>query len=228
VIKAGRMKWLAILAAIIAVAVVTFKMNFPTYTYRYRLQLSLAIDGKIHTGSSVIEVIWNCGPKVAGLGRCNARLAGQAAVIDLGRRGLVVAALRNGEVPPSDGAIDAVWFGGNAFGNKSSNDELPALPHLTGRRNLSPDNFPRLIWFSNPADPKSAKKITVEDVPYSMDPTAHFTEAFVEITREPIVVDIRQVLPWLGPLESKPPGSNIIYLPNKLGLNRYLFIGDAS
>lgn len=222
------MKWLAILAAIIAVAGVIFKVNFPTYTYRYRLQLSLAIDGKVHTGSSVIEVGWGCGPKIAGLGRCAPSLGGQAAVIDLGSRGVVVAALHNGETPPSDGAIDAVWFCAAAFGNKSTNDELPALPRLSGRRDLSSDNFPRLIWFSNPADPKSAKKITVGDVPYSMDPTAHFTEAFVEITREPIVVNIRQVLPWLGPLESKPPGSNVIYLPNKLGLNRYLFIGDAS
>jgi hypothetical protein len=224
----GRMKWLAIVGAIIAVAVVILKLNFRTYIYRYRLQLSLAVDEKVHTGSSVIEVVWNCGPKIAGLGRCAPSLGGQAAVIDLGSRGVVVAALRNGEVPQSDGAIDAVWFCAEAFGNKSSNDELPALPRLSGRRDLSPDNFPRLIWFSNPADPKSAKKIMVGDVPYSMDPTAHFTEAFVEITREPIVVDVRRVLPWLGPLESKPPGSNIIYLPNKLGLNRYLFIGDAS
>ena len=32
---------------------------------------------------------------------------------------------------------------------------------------------------------------------------------------------------WLKPLEDKPPGNDIIYLPNGLGINRYMFIGDA-
>jgi hypothetical protein len=50
------MKWLAILIVIVGAAALVVKSNFPTYTYRYRLQLSLAVDGKIHTGSSVIEV----------------------------------------------------------------------------------------------------------------------------------------------------------------------------
>jgi hypothetical protein len=227
---ADRMKWLAIIGALIAAAVVTYKVNHPTYSYRYRLQISLSVDGKVHTGSSVIEVTWECGPKIADSGPCGPVLRGQATVIDLGARGIVVATLITGDSvsPTPDGAISAVFLCANAFGNNSTYEELPALPRLTGRRSLSPSNFPRLVWFSNPADPKSAKKITVEDVANVIDPTARFTEAFVEITNDPIVVDIRKALPWLGPLESKPPGSNIIYLPNNLGLNRYLFIGDAS
>jgi hypothetical protein len=222
------MKWLATLGAFIAVAAVIYKVNHPTYSYRYRLQLSLEVDGKVHTGSSVIEVTWECGPKIADSGPCGPVLAGQATVIDLGSRGVVVATLHSGDSISPDGSIDAAFLCTNAFGKRSSYEELPALPRLTGWRTLSTDNFPRLVWFSNPSDPKSAKKITVEDVPYSMDPTARFTEAFVEITKDPIVVDIRQALPWLGPLESKPPGSNIIYLPNGFGINRYLFIGDTS
>lgn len=228
------MKLLAIIGVIIAVAVVTFKVNHPTYSYRYRLQIALSIDGQVHTGSSVIEVLWQCrrsfGRNHDELGPCYPSLSGQAALIDLGSRGVVVATLLTGDStsPTPDGAVSAVWFGAKAFGNKSTNDELPALPSLKGRMDLSPENFPRLVWFPNRADPKSAKKITVEDVANVIDPTARFTEAFVEITNDPIVVNIRQALPWLGPLESKPPGSNIIYLPNKLGLNRYLFIGDAS
>lgn len=224
------MKWLAILGVIVAAAVVVYKANHPTYSYRYRLQIALSIDGKVHTGSSVIEVTWECGPKIADSGPCGPVLRGQAAVIDLGSHGMVVATLITGDSvsPTPEGAISAVFLGANAFGNRSTYEELPALPRLTGRRDLSPSNFPRLVWFSNPADPKSAKKITVEDVSNVLDPTARFTEAFVEITRNPVVVDIRQALPWLAALESKPAGSNIIYLPNKLGINRYLFIGDAS
>jgi hypothetical protein len=50
----------------------------------------------------------------------------------------------------------------------------------------------------------------------------------VEITSDPIVIDIRQKFAWLRPLEDKAALSNIIYLPNKLSISRYLFIGDAS
>jgi hypothetical protein len=222
------MKWLAILGAIVAVVVVIYKVNFPTYSYRYRLQLSLAVDGKVHTGSSVIEIVWGCGPKVAGLGRCAPSLGGQAAVIDLGSRGVVVAALRNGEVPPSDGAIDAVWFCAEAFGNKSTNDELPALPGLKGRRDLSPDNFPRLIWFPNRADPKSVKKITVGDVANSLDPTARFTEAFCEITKDPIVVNIAAKLPWYPALEREQKGKGIASTRGKFQLVYNMFVGENS
>jgi hypothetical protein len=222
------MKWLEIIGGIIAVAVVIFKSNFYSYSYRYRLHLSLEVGGKVHTGSSVIEVVWGCGPKIAGLGRCAPSLGGQAAVIDLGSRGVVVAALHNGETPPSDGAIDAVWFGAAAFGNKSTNDELPALPRLSGRRDLSPDNFPRLIWFSNPADPKSAKKITVGDVANVIDPTARFTEAFVEITRDPIVVDIANKLPWYPELKLAQKGKGILSEQRQFQLIYNMFVGENS
>ncbi|MBR1209883.1 hypothetical protein [Bradyrhizobium sp. JYMT SZCCT0180] len=224
------MKWLAILLAFIATGVVIFKLNFPTYSYRYRLQVSLSLDEKVYTGSSVIEVVWECGPKIAGLGRCAAYLGGQAAVIDLGSRGVVVATLRTGEniLPIPDGAIDAVWFCANAFGNQSTDAELPALPRLTGRRGLAPSNFPRLIWFANPADPNSAKKITIENVRNTIDPTARFTEAFVEITRDPIVVDIATKLPWYPALLLAQKGKLVISTPGQFQLIYNMFVGENS
>jgi hypothetical protein len=48
------------------------------------------------------------------------------------------------------------------------------------------------------------------------------------ITSDPIVIDIRQKFLWLKPLEDKGPGNDIIYLPKKLGINRYHSIFDAS
>jgi hypothetical protein len=222
------MKWLAIVIVIVGAAALAFNSNFPSYTYRYRLQIALSVDEKVHTGSSVIEVVWRCGPKVAGLGRCAPSLGGQAAVIDLGSRGVVVATLRSGETFTTTGSIDAVWLCANAFGNQSTNEELPALPRLTGRRGLSPSNFPRLVWFSNPADPKSAKKITVEDVSNVFDPTARFTEAFVEITRDPVVVDIATRLPWFQSWSDNYGARGPIYFPNGFALSRYMFVGENS
>jgi hypothetical protein len=225
------MKWLAILVALIAVAVVVFKVNHPTYSYRYRLQISLSVDGKVHTGSSVIEVTWECGPKIADSGPCGpSDLRGQAALIDLGDHGVVVATLRTGDTisPVPDGAIDAVFLCANAFGNRSTYEELPALPRLTGRRNLSPENFPRLVWFPNRADQKSVKKITVGDVANSLDPTARFTKAFCEITNDPIVVNIADKLPWYPALEREQKGRGITSFPGRFQLVYNMFVGERS
>jgi hypothetical protein len=54
-------------------------------------------------------------------------LGGQAVLVDLGSRGLVVATLYNGEDygPAKDGVWGAIWIGARAFGNDSTNEELP-------------------------------------------------------------------------------------------------------
>jgi hypothetical protein len=156
------------------IAVIAYTSSHTNYSYRYRLGLAISIDGKIHAGSSVIEVKWECGPRVADSGRCGPSLGGQATLVDLGSRGVVVATLHTGEniTPVPDGAVDAVWLCANAFGNHSTNEELPGLQRLQGRRDLSPSNFPRLVWFANPADVKSAQKITIENMAQALGPGA--------------------------------------------------------
>ncbi|MBR1125121.1 hypothetical protein JQ628_26615 [Bradyrhizobium lablabi] len=223
------MKWAIGVAVIVAVGVIAFKIAFPSYSYRYRLQISLSVDEKIYAGSSTIEVTWKCGPKIAGIGRCTPSLGGQAAVIDLGPRGVVVAALRSGETfsPITDRPVDATALCANAFGHQSTDEQLPELPRLTGRRDLSPSNFPRLIWFPNPADMKSAQKIVAQNVASVLGPTAHITEAFVEITKDPIVVDIPKQLPWFPALlvqKGKMIGSE----PGQFRLIYNMFVGENS
>lgn len=229
-IGARIMKWFGIFALFLIAIVVVFKVNFPTYSYRYRLQIALSVDEKIYSGSSVIEVAWECGPKIPGLGQCAPSLRGQATVVDLGPRGVVVAALRSGEniVPAPDGAVDAIWLGANAFGNRSTLDELPSLPYLTGRRELTPSNFPRLVWFPNPADQNSATKITMQNVAKILDPTARFAEAFVEITKDRIVIDIAKKIPWFPKLEQEQRGKLILSNPGKFELKYNMFIGESS
>jgi hypothetical protein len=72
------------------------------------------------------------------------------------------------------------------------------------------------------------EKITVEDVANVLDPAAHFTEAFVEITRDPIVVDIATRLPWFKAWSDDYRTLGPIYFPNGFALSRYMFVGDAS
>jgi hypothetical protein len=56
------------LMLLIGSGVVWWKISYPTYSYRYRLTLSVEAGGKVHTGSSVIEIVWHGGPEIGDVG----------------------------------------------------------------------------------------------------------------------------------------------------------------
>lgn len=136
-------------------AITAFKWLYPTYSYHHRLTINIETDGKLHSGSSVVEVIWytHFMPELVSF---SPQLRGQAALFDLGPRGVVVATLF---------AEDWGWHNTNAGWGK-----LLFLAHLA-LMTASTDcpqwrvclenvrNLPRVLWFSSPQDPRTAKTI---------------------------------------------------------------------
>jgi hypothetical protein len=228
--KRGCLTTLVVFALGIGALVAGYMYQCPVYSYRYRLTVNVEIDGKVHSGSSVIEIGWQEGIKLGDSGGFAPIIRGQAPVVDLGDRGVVVATLINGESygPAMDGALGAQWITPRAFGRKTNAEEIPTLPELQGKRDLALDNLPRFLWFSNPQDPTTAKKLLVQDIPGTFGPSARFAGASVEITSDPIVVDINRKLPWFQSWSDHYRDRGPIYLQNKLGLSRYMFVGDAS
>jgi hypothetical protein len=226
------MRWLAFIAITLGVTYLGFKAFYPDYTYRYRLELTLEVDGKPYTGSSVIEVKWIGGPAVSAHGAyaADGRLRGQAPVIDLGDRGVVVAALINGGSANLDNyrAVDALWLCALAFGSDSSYADLPKLEKLTGRREIPPDDWPLLIYFPNPSDPMSARKFNPAQVQDVFGAAARFASAFVQITNDPVVVEIDKRLPWYSAWAKDYRQKGPIWVTNRFALIRDMFVGDAS
>jgi hypothetical protein len=198
------MKWLAGFVIAIAGLVGLYYLKYPVYSYRYRLTINIEIDGKVQSGSSVIEVGWQRGPPLGDAGGYGPIIRGQAPLVDLGRHGVVVATLITGDgygILPG-GTVGALWLVPRAFGDSTA-ERISDLPRLRGRRELEANNLPRLIWFSDPSDPTTAKRIWPQDIPKEVDPAARFAGASVEITEDAIIIDIRKKLPWLNVLESK-------------------------
>jgi hypothetical protein len=219
------MKRLLFLTLTVLVAVVAAcRFFFPTYSYRYRLTINIETDGKLHSGSSVVEVSWS--PFFLPNYHFNPELGGQGALVDLGPRGVVVATLVANDWGWHDtnAGWGAFWLVPRAFGVEDTNDGLPAVAHLRGNRELSLNNLPRLLWFSNPQDPNTAKTILVDDIPSLLGPSVRFAGASVEMTSDPLVIDIRQKLPWVDSYSD----TNRLRLPNKLDIGRYMFIGAKS
>jgi hypothetical protein len=174
---------------------------YPGQTYRYRLSISPEIDGQVRTASSVIEVTATESP----FGGGGATLRGQAPYLDLGDRGVLIFSLGNDYDHNNTRA--ALWLGAKAFGNDSSIPNIYKLPSLTGRRDLPPDLIPIAIWFSKPGDPTVRRALVPQEFSDAFGPDARVTSASVEITRDPVVIDIDKKLPsWLFPLTAKTTG----------------------
>jgi hypothetical protein len=195
-------KWVASVLLIAAVAAAGFyleyKGKYPDYGYRYRLQLSVEVDGRIHTGSSVIDVLWRGGPNLEARGIYNAQgfLRGQAPIVDLGDRGIIVVSLVNGNLSGPAAGVSALFLCTKAFNSVRSFEDFPNLSQMKGRRDLDPNNWPRLLWLPERSNPNRVVNLARRDLEAVVGGGARFVEAFVEITDDPVVVDIEQRLPW--------------------------------
>ena len=174
--------------------------SYPEQTYRYRLSITPEIDGQLRTASSVIEVTSTESPWGGG----GATLRGQAPYLDLGDRGVLIFSLGNDY--DSNNARAALWLGAKAFGNDSSIRNIYKLRSLTGRRDLRSDGIPLVIWFPKPSDLTERRVLFPHDFEAAFGSGARIASASVEITRDPVVIDIEEKLLLLQPLMTKPRG----------------------
>jgi hypothetical protein len=217
----------ACVVALIGGAVVLYKLAYPDYWHRYRLTLEIEIDGKVHTGSGVIEVIYQGQPYIPGVGSYIPHLRGQAVFIDLGEHGAIVAALHPGTI--QNGSLGAAYLATRAFELESFGYEAyRTIGNQKGRRELKPDNMPLLIWFPDVSNPKSARVIKPEEIPVFFGPAARLVSAHVEITSDPIVIDIDKKLPWYQELANRQRNSLLIGRAYEFQLIYNMFVGEGS
>jgi hypothetical protein len=234
------MRVLWIVAVCVAAAIgVWFWLSFPIYAYRYRLTVAVVVDGKVHSSSSVIEVRYNFWPQfVAGLsngGQYSVRITGEAVLIDLGTRGALLTSLITlGEGEPERRAVGAESLALRAFtplpqmpqgGYVVTRERLSALSAKHGRVDLMPDNLPPFIWFKDVADPATARSVQAPDFAAVLGGDARLVSAQIEMTNDPIVIDIDKKLLWYGALERSQKASGIQSMPGKLLLSYNMFVG---
>jgi hypothetical protein len=160
---------------------------------------------------------------------------GEAAVVDLGRRGLLFVTLVK-----QDWLTSAGWSGSGGYNaslmpfprekfvgglpsNASSGDSyadyLDALNRLKPKAGLRLEDLPVLVRFDDPKIPTSAVLVDPRDLAASFGPGVTLKRAIVEITDDPITKGIETRLPWLGsskymerlfpnPLHQPPPDEN--------------------
>jgi hypothetical protein len=200
--------FLAIAFAGIAVYVAAFSA-----TVRYRLTLEAEVDGKLKTGSSVIEVNYSKNNDPISNAEFSIDIRGEAVVLDLGQRGTLFALLK-GDIDSRSGpdyiVLRAFDFSGGALPRPIAKG-LSDVRKLSGKVELPLTSLPLLVRFRDMDDPMTVERIDPLDLEKSFGPDVRLTRASLEIvpagiwplswigiTGEPITNDIEERLRWLA------------------------------
>jgi len=226
-----------IVAVGFAAMVAWYWLSFPTYSHRYRLTIAIEADGQVHSGSSVIEVRFHFWPQfVAALSNGNQYaidVRGQAVLVELGARGVLVASLSS---RLDRTAVSAPWLSLRALNPQSqmpeggyvvTRERLRELSGAPAHADLTPENLPQFIWFKNIADPTTAMPLKAPDFAAVIGGDARLASAKLETTDDPIVIDINQKLPWYKELENSQKNHMVIYRQDQFQLTYDMIVGDG-
>jgi hypothetical protein len=215
----------AFCVALGAGVVLWIHLSFPTASYRYRLTIAVESDGQVHSGSSVIEVNYRFYPSWFAGGTFERHLQGQAVLIRLGARGVLAAALEynidRSVVGANDLAIRAFDRGGRDY--PTLRKSVEAIFLMRGPVDLTQDNMPAFIWFSDDNDPETAHLVKPQNFPAVIGDATRVVSARLEITRDPIIIDIDEELPLYKKLRE-----DTLLLGDSVFLNRGMFIASES
>ena len=194
---------------------------FSMPTYRYEMTVEVDTPEGVRSGSSVIEVQSQSQPL---LHNGTSSLTGEAAVIDLGKRGKLFALLRSDD--------DTDW-GKRLFANLAQSDPSKTdTRSMRGNvRNIIADKdthvlprrfeplsylrekpggsgYPMLVRFDDPRQPRSVRYVSPENLAGSFGDGVRLRRITVKITDKPVTEAIGQTLPWLNDPSGQLDGQN--------------------
>lgn len=212
-----RLLWKVLFEILLVVGAITvwWHTSFPTASYRYRLTISVEVDGKVHSGSSVIDVRYRFNPHwAAALSngvQYNVGVKGQAVIIDLGTRGTLVAALHSGTGSGHIG-VNADYLmgravlsfpGRNASGFPVTRENVRTISQIEGTAELTPDNLPLLIWFPELNNSAAPQIVTPAEFANVIGDQTRLVSAHVAITNDPILINLDKRIAWYKALKEE-------------------------
>ena len=205
------MKWLGIVAALVALAPVAYGVAYPSLTLRYRLTLEAEVDGKPKTGLGVIEVTYSKQLNIRS--ELSTGYRGEAVMLDLGDRGTLFALLTEGSDSQSSAQsiiFRAFDFPAGRFPYGPVEEGLKKIRQLSGKREVPLTSLPLLVRFRDLGDPTTVEQVDPLDISKSFGTGAKLIRATLEIvpvgiwplnlfgvTGEPITAHVRKKLNWL-------------------------------
>jgi hypothetical protein len=196
--------------AILVCLIVLWNFLHPTYSYRYRLTVEVEKNGKLHSGSSVIELTTTRNYFLSALDTVpewETAYRGEAVFVDLGGSDHLIALLEspNGKRPtarfPSnvilgeETAKTGIFVGLDVLPTKYP-DRLAEAKGKPYPVNL--EQMPPLIRFRQLDDPLTVERVDPANLAASYGLGVVLRGAHLEITEDAVSNGIAKRLPWLG------------------------------
>lgn len=189
----------------------------PVHAHHYRLTLEVEANGEIHSASSVVEVRKFVNRRLdLSPGIVNTSVVGEATLVDLGDRRVLIALLAGIPEPAlRAGRRVSEWVGedptnllARLYGVRLEwdgfrNAGLMELSRQRGARRLEITQVPTLVTFGSIDDPKSLILVDPENIALRLDEQAQLKRATIEITDAPVTTGISKRLPWLDRVAGK-------------------------
>ena len=205
--------WQILLLAVLAVPAWAVYVHYSRqHAFRFRLSMEIEADGKVHAGSSIIEVTYTEGS--INTRRWVTQHKGVTPMVDLGRHGTVMAAFNYGSTPYSQrlAAVGRPTNTSTGEGQPSLIDDLPLavynrppeqLNSSFGKVDVPLQRLPALIWMPPDAHWRSAQSILPEEMPSTIDQSVSFIRMTIEPAAHASIHDRIEPAPdWLVQLRS--------------------------
>ena len=168
-----------------------------TSTYRYRLTLDVEADGKVHTGSSVVQV--KVTEKANWLPQTDGslfNLTGEAVVVDLGKGRYLFSLLKH---PVRESRIYSL----PGVALKAAGRKVPKGGMVSaGKLPLPFEQLPLLVTFGDINKPETVKRVMPDDLAAAFGEGVRLKSATVEMTYDPVTHgNVEKVLGWLKRLK---------------------------
>ena len=227
--------WVTLLVVLVAVYGLYRYMN-PVAVARFALTVEVEVDGKLVSGTSVMEGrFWR---QHAPLGTpYQSSFQGEAVVVDLAGRGLLFTLLHDEFYN-----ADAFMLPERVFKRTHQiprDQDVPvesdtrltqrlALEKLTGCADLKPEEWPLLVRFQNPLDPSTVEKVDRNNLTASFGRRVALSRMFICASEKPLTSQISRVLPWLAKMSGQPlikgkSGASTIEIPLAARLDDFAF-----
>jgi hypothetical protein len=185
---------------LVMLAVALTGCDWGNLKFRYRLTVEVAVDGEVKSASSIIEVTYYGKGEFT---RYNSYYRGVAPVVDLGRHGMLVAAMA---VDFAEYARRKREYGLTCKLAKDASN-LPDVFHLdaadlvklrTGKRELADGGYPAFIWFPDGAPYERAQQICPEEFSRVIGANVVLRSVTMEIAPDaPVKTRLELTAPWL-------------------------------
>jgi hypothetical protein len=192
---------------------------------RYRITINLDVNGETKSGSGVIQTLFYGGGGVNQPNKYYTQTQGVAAVVDLGRHGWLVAAMR-GENTDDEARRRRKESGLTCKQPKQAEGLLDAfkldaaevVKLRAGKRELLEGNLPSFVWFPRDNSYTAALQLCPAEFSPMIGADVSLTSATIEIVPDAPLTTVLDIdAPWLTEMRAqKMGGTTGIFKPGRM------------